>query len=116
MQPERPRRPGRKATIADWDRYHEAKFHYDVWRQGQIGRKVSAPAEAIVTAAFGIAGALTHNGMSGIALTGSQDDASDFGRGWGEATAYVERQNRSRAMDEETRSSGDRKQWTRLGE
>lgn len=32
---ERPRRPGRKASIADWNRYHEEFSRWTVWNNSQ---------------------------------------------------------------------------------
>jgi hypothetical protein len=32
---QRPRKPGRKASNADWDRYHNEEYQWKMWKQQQ---------------------------------------------------------------------------------
>lgn len=71
-------------------------------------RRSGRAAEGLVTAAFGVFGALINPGMAASALPGHEGDAQSFGTGWKDSSRTEQRNSQARVMRRATRDKGVR--------
>jgi len=70
------------------------------------GRRAGRIARGTVSAAFGLAGAVTNPGLAGDSLPGHEGDARGLGEGWKNAARVEQRDGQARTQRRATRDKG----------